>query len=148
MLAFIDKINMNKLIIEKFKNYFTLLDFNNDSILGEIYSNNVVFTDPIHEIYGIEELNKYFNKLNDNLIEGSFQFTDESTVDDKTYLSWEMNLKLKRPKKNVKTSGISVLTIEEKIISQRDYFDAGELFYENIPILGSIIRFLKKKMAN
>ncbi|WP_282161979.1 nuclear transport factor 2 family protein [Ulvibacterium marinum] len=139
---------MNKLIIEKFKNYFTLLDFNNDSILGEIYSNNVVFTDPIHEIYGIEELNKYFNKLNDNLIEGSFQFTDESTVDDKTYLSWEMNLKLKRPKKNVKTSGISVLTIEEKIISQRDYFDAGELFYENIPILGSIIRFLKKKMAN
>lgn len=59
-----------------------------------------------------------------------------------------MNLKLKRPKKSVNATGISVLTIkEEKIIEQRDFFDAGELFYENIPILGSIIRFIKKKIT-
>jgi limonene-1,2-epoxide hydrolase len=45
-----------------------------------------------------------------------------------------------KTKKNVKASGISELTIEEKIIRQRDYFDVGELFYENIPVLGSIIR--------
>ena len=139
---------MNTLIIEKFKDYFTQLDFDNDAVLSEIYSNDVVFTDPIHEIRGIEKLNIYFNKLNDNLLEGSFQFTEESTVGDKAYLSWEMKLKLKRPSKTVKASGISVLTIEEKIIKQRDYFDAGELFYENIPILGGIIRFLKKKIAN
>jgi hypothetical protein len=83
-------------------------------------------------------------KVNHNLIEGSFQFIYESFIDNKAYLSWEMHLYLKRPNKNVKASGISVLTIKEKIISQRDYFDAGELFYENIPVLGALIRFLKK----
>jgi limonene-1,2-epoxide hydrolase len=139
---------MNKEIIRKFKEYFTELNLDDTSVLNEIYSDNIVFTDPIHEICGIEKLNKYFNKLNDNLIEGSFQFADESTVDNKAYLSWVMNLKLKRPNKNVKASGISVLTIEEKIINQRDYFDAGELFYENIPVLGGIIRFLKRKIAD
>lgn len=139
---------MSKKIIEKFKYYFTQMDFDNSSVLDEIYSNNIVFVDPIHEISGLETLKKYFNSLNNNLIEGSFLFTDESTVDNKTYLSWEMNLKLKRPRQNVKATGISMLTIEEeKIVKQRDFFDAGEMFYENIPILGTIIRFLKKKIA-
>ena len=105
---------MEQIIIEKFRNYFAQMDFSNDSMLSEIYSDNVVFIDPIHEINGIDNLSKYFDKLNSNLVEGSFLFTDESILDNKAYLSWEMNLKLKRPNKNVKASGISVLTIEEK----------------------------------
>jgi hypothetical protein len=138
---------METIILEKFKNYFSQINFKNNSTLDEIYSDRIVFKDPIHEIQGIENLKEYFNKLNENLIEGSFQFTDESIVDNKAFLSWEMSLKLKRPKKNMKASGISVLTFEDKIISQRDYFDAGELFYENIPILGGIIRSIKKKLS-
>ncbi|WKK76630.2 nuclear transport factor 2 family protein [Marivirga salinae] len=138
---------MKAIILEKFKNYFSQIDFTNNSVLNEIYSDHIVLKDPIHEIHGIENLKAYFNKLNENLIEGSFLFTDESIVDNKAYLSWEMNLKLKRPKKNVKASGISVLIIEDKIIRQRDYFDTGELFYENIPVLGAIIRTIKKKLS-
>jgi limonene-1,2-epoxide hydrolase len=139
---------MSKKIIEKFKSYFTQMDFNNNSALDEIYSDNIVFIDPIHEISGLDKLKQYFTNLNNNLIEGSFAFTDEATVNDKAYLSWEMKVALKRPKQNVTASGISVLTFEEdKIVKQRDYFDAGEMFYENIPILGSLIRFLKKKIG-
>ncbi|WP_375579768.1 nuclear transport factor 2 family protein [Marivirga tractuosa] len=138
---------MKTTTLEKFKHYFSPIDFTNQSILNDIYSKNIIFKDPIHEIEGIENLKKYFNKLNENLIEGSFYFTDESMVENKVFLSWNMGLKLKRPKKNVKASGISVLIIEDKIISQRDYFDAGELFYENIPVLGGIIRSIKKKLS-
>jgi limonene-1,2-epoxide hydrolase len=137
---------MKNIIVEKFKNYFSEIDFSKYSVLDEIYSKDIVFKDPLHEIHGIDSLNEYFQKLNDNLREGSFHFTDEDAIDHKSYLSWEMNLKLKRPKKSVKASGISVLIIEDKIISQRDYFDAGELFYENMPILGGIIRSIKKRM--
>ncbi|WP_375562098.1 nuclear transport factor 2 family protein [Bernardetia sp. OM2101] len=139
---------MNTNSIEAFKHYFKQMDFSNIADLNTIYSDNIVFIDPIHKIQGIENLKQYFNKLNDNLVEGSFTFTDEDIIENKAYLTWEMNLKLKRPKKNVKALGISVLTLEEKIIRQRDYFDAGELFYENVPILGSVIRFLKGKLAN
>ncbi|MEQ8471652.1 MAG: nuclear transport factor 2 family protein [Marinoscillum sp.] len=139
---------MNKQTIENFKNYFSQLGPNNDSALAEIYSENIVFTDPIHQIRGIKNLRQYFGSLNENLIEGSFMFTDESIIDNKAFLCWQMHLKLKRPKKHVSASGISVLTIEQgKIIEQRDFFDAGELFYEHVPVLGGIIRFIKKKIA-
>jgi len=138
---------MNTAVIQKFKAYFTNMQVGDTSRLEEIYADQVIFIDPIHQIRGIENLKKYFAKLNENLLEGSFQFTDEAISENTVYLHWEMKVKLKRPKQTVKASGISVLMVEEKIISQRDYFDAGELFYENIPVLGSIIRFLKRKIA-
>lgn len=137
---------MNKEIVKKFKGYFASMNLNDDSALGEIYAENVEFQDPVHRINGLSELRTYFSRLNKNLIEGSFNFTDESIIDDKVYLTWEMNLRLKKPKKKVKAQGISVLQVTDKVISHRDYFDAGELFYENIPVLGSIIRVFKKRI--
>ncbi|MBL8993944.1 MAG: nuclear transport factor 2 family protein [Spirochaetia bacterium] len=138
---------MNKAVVEKFVDFFGRMNLNDDSILKEIYSEKVAFMDPIHQIHGLEALRSYFRKLNENLLEGAFVFTEESIAENKVYLSWEMNLKLKSPQKRVKASGISVLTIEEKIVKHRDYFDAGELFYENVPLVGGVIRFLKKKIA-
>ena len=41
-------------------------------------------------------------------------------------------------------SGISRLTIAEgRVLHHRDYFDAGELLYENLPLLGSAIRLVR-----
>lgn len=133
--------------LEKFKAYFSAMNLSDIDVLDGIYSEDVIFIDPIHQIEGLKNLKSYFKKLNENLLEGSFLFVSESESGNTVYLQWEMNIKLKRPDKTVKASGISVLTIDRKIIKQRDYFDAGELFYENIPVLGSIIRFLKKKIA-
>jgi len=99
---------MNKLVVEKFKSYFEQLNLENSSVLDEIYATNLVFIDPIHKINGLVNLQAYFNKLNDNLIQGSFEFTDESIVDNKAYLSWEMNLELKKPKKKVSVWNIRV----------------------------------------
>lgn len=138
---------MNREIINQFKEYFNHLELNNLSVLNQIYSEDMIFKDPIHQIQGVENLKQYFAKLNSNLISGTFLFTEESIVENKVYLSWDMHLKLKKPQKEIKTSGISVLTVENKIVIHRDYFDAGELFYENIPVLGSIIRLLKRKIV-
>ena len=133
--------------VEKFKTYFRQMDLDNSVGLSEIYADNILFIDPIHRVSGIENLKTYFKKLDSNLIEGSFEFTAESIIDHTAYLQWEMNLKLKKPKTKVKASGISVLTLDQKVIVQRDYFDAGAVFYENVPVLGTVIRFLKRKIA-
>ncbi|MBW3546139.1 MAG: nuclear transport factor 2 family protein [Bacteroidetes bacterium] len=117
------------------------------SALEEIYANNIQFEDPIHEINGLKNLKQYFNKLDKNLIDGSFEFADETVAGDKAFLSWKMVLNLKKPQKKVSASGFSVLIIKDKIVYQRDYFDAGELFYEHIPVLGKLIKLVKKQIA-
>lgn len=134
-------------VILKFKKYFEELDLENSSVLDEIYDKQIYFQDPMHEIQGIIDLKKYFQKLNDKLKEGSFQFMEESIIDNKAYLSWELKLTLKKRYKSITASGISVLSFEDKITHQRDYFDAAQLFYEPIPILGGLIRLIKKKIV-
>ncbi len=133
--------------LSTFKAYFSDLASAEIEILDELYAENVCFTDPLHEIHGRDALKAYFAKLNANLKAGGFVFTDESVVGDKAYLTWEMNIRLRRPKKSVSASGISVIVLGDKILSHRDYFDAGELFYEHIPILGALIRYLKRKLG-
>ncbi len=137
---------MNTKTIKQFRDYFKELDLKDLESLHQIYADEIVFKDPIHEIRGIEDLKQYFAKLNKNLESGSFIFTDEAINHDKVYLSWKMKLSLKTPQKKIEVSGVSVLTIKDRITRHEDYFDAGQLFYEHIPLLGSIIKFLKKKI--
>ena len=47
--------------------------------------------------------------------------------------------------KDIVVDGATDLMFEEKIIYHRDYIDMGQMLYEQIPVLGSIIRYIKKK---
>ena len=35
----------------------------------------------------------------------------------------------------------------DKVYRHRDYFDAGALLYEHVPLLGRVIRWLKRRMG-
>ena len=133
--------------IQEFISYFENLKGQQVNDLSNFYAQSIKFEDPIHHINSIELLTKYFEKLNQNLKSGGFQFKSVRLVENTCYLEWIMNIELKRPNKKVSASGISVVSFDDKITHHRDYFDAGELFYENIPVVGSLVRYVKKKIA-
>ena len=37
---------------------------------------------------------------------------------------------------------------DDKVIFHRDYIDLGAMLYEQVPLLGRIIRFLKRRATN
>lgn len=139
---------MNADTLKDFKIYFTEVNAFEADFLNEFYDEEITFIDPIHQIKGLSKLIDYFNKLNANVRGGGFTFTDETIVGDIVYLQWKLEIQLKKPKMRIRSSGISVLVIKDKIVSQRDYFDAGELFYENIPVLGGLIKWIKRKLSH
>jgi hypothetical protein len=59
-----------------------------------------------------------------------------------------MQLRHKRIRKGnpVAVEGISQLVIREgRVLSHRDYFDIGQLLYENLPLLGGVIRWIRNQ---
>ncbi len=132
--------------VKKFVSYFENLNDNEVTSLSGIYDDRIIFQDPIHRLDSISAVTSYFQKLNKNLKSGGFNFTSVRIVERTCYLEWVMKVELHRPKKEVSAKGISVLTYEDKITYHRDYFDAGELFYENVPVLGGIIRMIKQRL--
>jgi hypothetical protein len=48
-------------------------------------------------------------------------------------------------RREIQVEGISHLYIDcGKVNYHRDYFDAGQMLYENLPLLGGIIRKIKE----
>jgi len=134
-------------IIDTFKNYFESLSHTDGARIETFYANDIQFQDPVRKISGLENLRLYHNQFSKNLLQGGFRYTQQTLLHDKAYLSWKLELEYKVPKKRVTVSGITVLLVAEKIISHRDYYDAGALFYENLPIVGPIIRALKRQLS-
>lgn len=49
--------------------------------------------------------------------------------------------------KALELAGCSMVTVEEeRIIHQRDYYDAGEMLYEHLPLLGWAVRGVKRRV--
>jgi hypothetical protein len=137
---------MNIETIDRFKEYFSCLTAGEEDQVKALYAGDIQFQDPIRKIKNLENVVSYLSKFNANLSEGGYEFTHQSILHDKAFLSWELELVFKVPAKRIKVSGITVLIITDKIISHRNYYDAGALFYENLPLIGPIVRIIKRQL--
>lgn len=135
---------------EKFISFYS--DFSPESLLRlpEIYAQNVVFKDPIHEVNGVEALNSYFTTSMKNLDYCQFEFVDHYAGNKSGYGEWIMHYQ--HPKINagerLSLKGVTVVNMEDKIVFHRDYYDMGELLYEHVPLLGTVVKKLKHRIAS
>ena len=47
----------------------------------------------------------------------------------------------------IEVEGCSFLLWRDRVYRHRDYFDAGALLYEHLPVLGRVIAWLKRRMG-
>lgn len=117
--------------------------------LAAVYREDVVFEDPFHHIEGLTNLHDYFDSLYQNVHSIQFEFHQHWLNSDDAMQTWTMHLchpRLNRGK-SVAVEGCSLLRFDDRITYHRDYFDGGQLLYENVPILGSVIRKLKQQLG-
>lgn len=126
------------------------LNKDNLHLLEEVYHQDVVFEDAAHRLEGWDELQRYFDSLYLNVDLCQFDIKSQLQQDDVGFITWTMSLK--HPKlqhgHTIYVNGVSHLKFShQKVIYHRDYFDLGEMLYENIPVLGSVIRTIKRRLG-
>lgn len=135
------------MILEQFKNTYHEMNLSNVQIIEDIYSSDIHFEDPFHTVEGLDELKTYFERLYQNVDTIGFEFKDEVTTGDDRIITWVMNLK--HPKLNkgemFSLEGATHLKLDEnqKIKFHKDYFDGGAMLYEKVPVVGSLVRWIK-----
>jgi hypothetical protein len=133
-----------------FARRFAELDKDNLQRLDALYSVDVAFTDPLHEVHGLENLRSYFAGLYANVSELRFDFHGFDQIGEgEGYLRWVMSYRHPRLAggKLIRVDGCSHLLWHDKVYRHRDYFDAGALLYEHLPVLGRAIAWLKRRMG-
>jgi limonene-1,2-epoxide hydrolase len=138
--------------LSKSVEFFQKLDKNHMDLVDQFYDKNVVFQDPVHQLHGAAAVRAYYEGLYKNVNEIHFEYGKELEAKDTVVLSWRMHLKTPAIEsgKELTVDGTSVITFggpEGKAITHRDYFDMGEFVYERVPILKSLIRYIKGRMA-
>lgn len=119
-------------------------------LLADVYSDDIVFVDALHEIKGLTSLEQYFAGMYENLLYCRFNIHDVQANESSAYLSWKMEYA--HPKlggrKNIVVDGVTHLMYDEKVTYHRDYADMGQMLYEQIPLVGSVIRQIKKRAVS
>ena len=114
-----------------------------------IYADAVVFKDPFNEVKGVEAVHKIFAHMYENLDNPRFVITEYIGTQDTAYVKWDFIFRFKGEKEENSFEGVSRLEMnaDDRVISHTDFWDAAEHMYEHLPLLGSLLRFVKRKIA-
>jgi hypothetical protein len=132
------------------REFYENLDPHNLDTLRTLYAEDICFEDPIHGLQGIGSLMEYFDKLFINVEHCRFKFHRSVVSDEGMFFSWTMMLRHQSVKRGalIRVEGSSYLKHRHgKIYYHRDYFDLGAMVYENVPLLGPLVRYIRHRMS-
>lgn len=134
---------------EKFQYIFENLNKDTLQLIDEFYDPQVEFHDPVGTIKGSVAIKNYYESLYKNVTSIRFNFTQFIQSEDYIVGVWTMILVTDKLNGGnpVVVDGNSVIKFKNgKAIYHRDYFDMGAFIYENVPVLGFIIKKIRERM--
>ena len=140
---------MSSTTLEQFVETYQSLSKNNLDSLRAVYSDDIQFVDNLHHLNGFEALLNYFESQYSNLSHCKFQILEAHQSGDDAWITWEMDFAHPRLNRgqSIIVPGASHLRINTLVYYHRDYFDMGQVLYENLPVIGPAIRWIKRKAA-
>jgi hypothetical protein len=144
------KIEHANNVTAQFKRLYANLDQANSGsdLIEQLYSEDMMFKDSFHSINGLVDFKQYCASLYENLSACDFVFHKNWITENDAMLTWTMTFSHPRLKggRLISVEGASEISFDEKIYFHQDYFDGGDLLYQHVPVLGSVISYLKKRM--
>lgn len=138
----------NGSIVETFKAFYREIDAAKLDEIGLVYTDDIIFRDPIHQIGGIHALHGYMSDMFTNVRQCQFEYLDQLIGKHNAYIKWHMHFfHTKLGAQIITVRGITHIEFDEKIHFHEDVYDLGQMLYEHIPLLGSATRFLKRRLA-
>jgi steroid Delta-isomerase len=119
--------------------------------LGDLYAADARFKDPFNEVQGVAAIQTIFAHMFVALNEPRFVVRDIICEGDQCFLSWDFIFRFKRfstEPQTVRGSSHLKLNAQGHITLHRDYWDAAEELYEKLPVVASLMRWLKRRANN
>lgn len=119
------------------------------SLLDRLYDEDVIFCDPVHRVEGLPALKRYFAGMNDGLTSCRFEFDQSVIGEGSACLPWQMHFSHRQLNKGkpLTLRGCSLLHYRERVYYHEDFYDLGAMVYEQVPLLGTMVRGLKKRLG-
>jgi steroid delta-isomerase len=119
--------------------------------LAELYAPNACFRDPFNEVRGLPEIRRIFAQMFEHLDDCRFAFLDTVVDEGGALLTWDMTFRIRRfrPGTVQTIHGATHLKFDAagRVSHHRDYWDAAEELYAKLPVIGPVMRFLRRRLG-
>lgn len=127
--------------------YFEALTVDNAKLVDTIYSADAFFKDPFNEVTGTAEIRRLFEHMFRQVDGPRFVVTTQVMQGDQAFLTWDFLFRMRRfstDEQCIRGATHLRFNADGKCCLHRDYWDAAEELYEKLPVLGGLMRVLKK----
>ena len=133
--------------LKKLIRFFETFDAGNTKQLAQVYTEDVFFKDPFNEVRGLPEVVRIFSHMFKQVDSPRFVVTSHVLQGDQAFLTWNFLFRMKRfssAEQCIRGATHLRFGPDGKANFHRDYWDAAEELYEKLPLLGSVMRGLKR----
>lgn len=111
--------------------------------LGQLYTEDCRFKDPFNEVQGVAAVRHIFAHMFETIESPRFVVREAFSEGDQAFLSWDFHAG------RFVICGATHLRFapDGRVQDHRDYWDAAEELYEKLPVLGALMRLLRRKLA-
>lgn len=129
--------------------YFESLSPDSVKQIGHYYAAQARFKDPFNDVTGISDITRIFQHMFVALVAPRFVVTTHMCQGTQCFLTWEFRFEFRNYQKGTEQVilGASHLVFDARdhVVLHRDYWDAAEELYEKLPLVGGLMRWLKRR---
>jgi ketosteroid isomerase-like protein len=138
--------------LQRVVHFFEHLQPNDVAQIAQLYTADAQFKDPFNEVQGIAALEHIFTHMFEALNAPRFVITQQVHNGAQCFVTWDFFFSVARMDKGetqiIRGATHFVLREEAgmwRVAVHRDYWDAAEELYEKLPVVGGLMRWLKKR---
>lgn len=129
--------------------YFQSLTRESVAQIGRYYTEDARFKDPFNDVSGHLDIARIYQHMFDRLDAPRFTITGRWERHRGAMVAWDFRFgrKALAGGRTQLIRGVSQLEFaaDGRICLHRDYWDAAEGLYEKLPVIGALMRFLKRQ---
>ncbi len=118
--------------------------------LDALYAPDAHFKDPFNAVRGLEAIQRIFRDMFEQLEQPRFVITERMEQGAQCFLTWEFHFAFKSFRQGqsqcIRGGSHLLLDAQGRIATHRDYWDAAEELYEKLPLIGALMRWLKRRV--
>ncbi|WP_430398456.1 nuclear transport factor 2 family protein [Ferrovibrio sp.] len=137
--------------LDRYAQYYETLSPQSLPALRELVTPDVRFRDPFNEVRGVEPMLRAFAAMYEDCTDVRFIITGSVRQQDKAFLIWRFYFKPRRLNATAawEVEGVTELhfTPDGRVAAHLDHWDAGGQFYGRLPLIGPVIRFLRRRLG-
>ncbi|CAN5156585.1 nuclear transport factor 2 family protein [soil metagenome] len=128
--------------------FFETLTAADVAVMGGLYTDGAFFKDPFNEVTGLPAVQRIVAHMFSALDAPRFQVLSAMVDGDQCFLTWDFLFRMKGQARERRIHGSSHLRFaaDGRIDYHRDYWDAAAEFYEKLPLLGALLRWIKQRL--